>query len=136
MLSFYTGKRFWILEMKRSKMCFLWSIYSKFAFQMILWLLIEPNFFYERDSLARIDRCLGDPKNNWGPDDRPTNRTQNKLHVICSNLLNRPLDDYFEYIVQYGRSVVCWTQCIFLYFSFWNILDVLVYLRIFIFMRR
>ena len=104
--------------------------------QIILWLMIEPNFFYESDSHARIDRCLGDPKNNWGPDDLPTNRTQNKLHVICNNLLNRPLDDYFEYTVQYGRFVVCWLQCIFLYFSFWNILDVLVYLRIFIFMRR
>ena len=104
--------------------------------QIILWLMIEPNFFYESDSHARIDRCLGDPKNNWGPDDLPTNRTQNKLHVICNNLLNRPLDDYFEYTVQYGRSILCWTQFIFLYFSFWNILDVMVYLRIFIFMRR
>ena len=106
------------------------------ALQIILWLIIEPNFFYESDSHARIDRCLGDPKNNWGPDGLPTNRTQNKLHIICNNLVNRPLDDYLEYTVQHGRFVVCWTQCIFLYFSFWNILDILVYLRIFIFMRR
>ena len=118
------------------KNIFFWVNQFYAGFHIVLHLIIEPNFYWEYDGFARTDRCLGDPKNNWGPDGLPTNRTQNKLHVICSNLLNRPLDDYFEYIVQYGRTVVCWTQCVYLYFCFWNILDVLVYLRIFTFMRK
>ena len=127
-----------VLQIGDEKVKIVFFVFNLFhpALQIIIFLVIDTNFFYESDSHARIDRCLGDPKNNWGPDDLPTNRTQNKLHVICNNSLNRPLDGYLEYTVQYGRFVVCWTQCIFLYFSFWNILDVLVYLRIFIFMKR
>ena len=103
------------------------------ALQIILWLLIEPNFFYESDSLARIDRCLGDPKNNWSPG---SNRTQIKVHMICNKLIESPMYNHLEYLIQYGRLVLCWAQVVFQYLTLFNIIEFLIYLRIFSYSRR
>ena len=46
---------------------------------ILIHLVVMPSIFVTWDAFARVDRCLGDPKNNWESDGLPTNRTQIKL---------------------------------------------------------
>ena len=55
-------------------------------------LLIKPDFLLVHDGYARIDRCLGDPKNNWGLN---STRKQVKTHDICKHMMNALDDDNF-----------------------------------------
>ena len=100
---------------------------------ILIHLITEPDFFWKYDGYARIDRCLGDPKNNWGPD---SNRTQTKLHNICQQFLEPSPDDYLAYMSYVVRSGVCWVHVVFLYLVAWNVLEMVTYFRIFAFMKR
>ena len=118
---------------EKVKRIFFW-IYLLYPFIMILiHLIIKPNFFWVHDGYARIDRCLGDPKNNWGPD---SNRTQIKVHTICQTLVVPSQEYYFAYSVYILKRSICWGQVIVSYGVTWNIWEVIIYCRIFGFMRR
>jgi hypothetical protein len=100
---------------------------------ILIHLVIEPHFFWNYDGFARIDRCLGDPKNNWGPD---SNRTQTKLHNICQQFIEPSPDEYLAYTIYIVRSGVCWVHVVFLYLVTWNVFEMVIYFRIFAFMKR
>ena len=101
-------------------------------FTITIQLIIRPDFFWAWDGYAQIDRCLGDPKNNWGPGN---NKSQTKLHNIC-DIAEPPEEDYFDYTVYTSRWGTCWIQVICLYLITFNLFDILIYCRIFIFMKR
>ena len=103
---------------------------------ILIHLVVMPSIFVTWDAFARVDRCLGDPKNNWESDGLPTNRTQIKLHMICSMLTVDPPNDVVGYVIQHGRFVICWLQIVFLYLAYWNVFEALIYTRIFLFMKR
>ena len=103
---------------------------------ILIHLVVMPSIFVTWDAFARVDRCLGDPKNNWESDALPTNRTQIKLHMICSMLIVGPPNDVVGYVIQHGRFVICWLQIVFLYLAYWNVFEALIYTRIFLFMKR
>ena len=46
---------------------------------ILIHVIITPNFFWEWNGYSQVDRCLGDPKNNWGPN---SNQSQTKLHIV------------------------------------------------------
>ena len=100
---------------------------------LMLHLSARPDFFWAYDGFAQIDRCLGDPKNNWGPD---SNRTQTKLHNLCMELIPPPVENYFQYATYLLRGVACWLAFVMIYLNFWNIFEMLIYCRIFGFMQR
>ena len=95
--------------------------------------LYEPEYLWVHDSFARIDRCLGDPKNNWGPD---SNRTQIKMHHICKRLTEAYHQDYIWHALNNLRAGTCWVHVLVCYLVGLNIIEMLVYCRIFSFMRR
>ena len=115
------------------KNIFFWVNQFYAGFHIVLHLIIEPNFYWEYDGFARTDRCLGDPKNNWSPG---SNRTQIKVHMICNKLIESPMYNHLEYLIQYGRLVLCWAQVVFQYLTLFNIIEFLIYLRIFSYSRR
>ena len=114
---------------------FFVNIFYAICFMLTL-LISKPNIFSIWDSFARVDRCLGDPKNNWESDGSPTNRTQNKLHIICNSLIEAPPNDRISYVIQYGRFLICWLHTTIMYLTYWNVIECLIYIRLFLFMKR
>ena len=101
--------------------------------QILVHLISRPDFFWEYDGFAQIDRCLGDPKNNWGTN---SNRTQLKLHTLCLTLKPPASTSYIEYFIHVFRSGICWTQLVVIYCVLWNVFEMIIYCRIFLFMHR
>ena len=118
---------------ERIKETFFWINLLYPSFQISIYLMIRPDFYVVHDGYARIDRCLGDPKNFWGPN---SNNTQMKVHNICQSF-NEPSHEYYiAYAVYILRNSVCWMQIIAQYLIFWNLVEILIYCRVFSFMRR
>jgi hypothetical protein len=115
------------------KEVFFWINIFYSLFMILIHLSVEPEFFSVWDGFARIDRCLGDPKNNWGPD---SNRTQTKLHNICQNFIEPSPDKYFAYTIHIIRTGVCWVHIVFWYLVLWNVFEVVAYFRIFATIQR
>ena len=100
---------------------------------ILLHVLIVPDFFQVWDGFSHVDRCLGDPKNNWVPN---SNSTQIKLHTLCINIVRNPPENNLDYIIYIIRSTACWLQVSWSYLVLWNILEIFVYAAIFRFMHR
>ena len=118
---------------EKVKQLFFWINLVYPCVMIAIQLLIRPDFFMIYDGFKRTDQCLGDPNNNWGPN---SNRTQIKMHTICEILVEPPHDHYFAYTIYVLRICICWTQVVFIYSVIWNLPEILVYNRIFAFMRR
>ena len=148
--NFYTGahsmivsllKYILIVHWKRSrdfgkekvKTSFFWINIFYAVVMICIHLFIKPDFFVIYDGVARVDRCLGDPNNNWGTN---STRTQVKLNTICEMLVSPSHDDYFEYTIYVLRNCICYPQLVFEYLVTWNVLEMVVYCRIFAIMRR
>ena len=115
------------------KEIFFWINFIYAAIMILFHLIIRPDFFVIYDGYARVDRCLGDPKNNWGPD---SNRTQVKLHTICTLFIEPSHEDYLAYTIYVLKIFGCWMEFIFEYLVNWNVFEIVMYWRIFSFMRR
>ena len=115
------------------KLAFFWINIFFPGLMVLLHSIIKPDFYLIYDGFARVDRCLGDPNNNWGPN---SNRTQIKAHTVCKMLVAPSTEDHFAYTIYILRSSVCWTQIVFEYFVAWNVFEIFLYTRIFSFMRR
>ena len=78
------------------KRIFFWLNMFHPAIMVILHLLIVPNFFWIWDGHSHVDRCLGDPKNNWVPN---SNSTQTKLHNLCIDITANSPEKLFDYVI-------------------------------------
>ena len=97
-------------------------------------LLIKPDFLLVHDGFARIDRCLGDAKNNWGIN---STRKQVKAHDICKNMMKAlDEDNVWENSLYVLRNSVCWIHCVTLYLVTFNFFEIIAYWRIFTFMKK
>lgn len=115
------------------KTMFFWINVLYPFFMQMLHLLSRPDFYWAYDGFSQIDRCLGDPKNTWGPD---SNRTQTKLHNLCLQLNPPPMEDHFPYTIFLMKSGLCWSQFSVIMLIMWNIFEMAIYCRIFGFMHR
>ena len=118
---------------EKVKKIFFWLNMFHPAVRIILYLAIIPDFFWIWDGAAHVDRCLGDPKNNWGPN---SNTTQTKLHNICINIAANQPENPFDYFIYILRSSICWLQISISYLILWNVFEIFVYFSIFRFMNR
>ena len=112
---------------------FFWLNMFHPSVTIILKVIVVPDLFLIWDGFSHVDRCLGDPKNNWAPN---SNATQTKFHNICMDIMAHPPEIGLDYFVYICRSTVCWLDVVFLYFILWNIFDITVYFSIFRFMHR
>ena len=123
-------KKFWA---RKSKNIVFWINIFYAGVMICIYLLMRPDFFAIYDGFARVDRCLGDPNNNWGMN---STRTQIKIHTICKILVKPSNDDYFAYTIYILRNCMCWPFVVFHYLATWNVFEMVVYWRIFAFMSR
>ena len=98
-------------------------------------IIIIPDFIWAWDGYKEIDLCLGDPKQHW-VQVQNSNSSQTKGHSLCIKLLNNISDSYFDYTISIIRSSLCWIQIAAWYLIGWNFFEVIMYCRIFSFMRR
>ena len=118
---------------EKVKELFFWVNLFYPCVMIIIHLIIRPDFFLIYDGIQRIDRCLGDPNNTWGPN---SNRTPNLTFTVCKILAEPPHDNYYAYTIYIIRTGICWAQVVFEYLMTWNVFEILVYCRIFAFMHR
>ena len=118
---------------EKVKETFFWINFLYPWVLILIHLTIKPDFFLIYDGFARVDRCLGDPNNNWGLN---SNRTQIKVHTVCKILIEPPREDVFAYTIYILRSGICWAQVVFEYLVNWNVIEILLYYQTFAFMRR
>ena len=126
-------KRVNLIGQEKVKTIFFWLNMFHPAGLILLHVLIVPDFFLVWDAYSHVDRCLGDPDNNWVPN---SNSTQTKLHTICINLVQNLPETNLDCVIYIFRSCFCWLQLSYVYFVLWNIPEIFVYSAIFLFMNR
>ena len=125
----------WARGIGHDKIKALFSVILGFCVPMInvtVYFAVRPDFLWVYDGYKQVDMCLGDPKGNWAEE---INQTQTKLHTLCVDI-EPATNDYFPYFFSYSGKGLCWMQVIFNYLAFWNLLDCVVYIKLFIVMKR
>ena len=115
---------------------FFWINLLYPAFQILIFLMVIPDFFVKDApflSFARIDRCLGYPENVLVPN---SNKTKMTMHNLCQELYEPSHEYPFAYAIHILKSSICWIQVIALDLISFNFLEMLIYCRIFSFVRR
>ena len=104
---------------------------------LFVWFCIRPDFLWASDATAHIDRRLGDPKHIWVDNfERPIeNASLTKLHNLCQ-IAAPTQQDHIQYIINLIRASTCWIHVGFYYGYASNLFEMVVYCRIFVFMRR
>ena len=121
---------------KVAMVCFWINIIHP-AISILSWLCIRPDFFWAYDGMAQIDRCLGDPKDMWVDnfENVMENKSLTKLHNLCQ--MNTPSQqDYTEYIIHTIKTCSCWLNVGYFYGAGTNLLEMIVYFKLFVFMHR
>ena len=118
---------------EKVKTLFFWINILYAVVMICIHLSMRPDFFAVYDGFARVDRCLGDPNNNLGTN---STRTQIKMHTICKMMVKPRHDDYFGNTIYILRNCICWPHIVFEYLVTWNVVELVVYWRIFAFMSR
>ena len=118
-------------------MLYFWINITLPAISILIWLCIRPDFFWAFDGLAQIDRCLGDPKEIWVDNFEKVmeNKSVTKMHNLCQ-MYTPSQQDYTEYIMDILRTCSCWLNVGYFYGSGTNLLEMIVYFRLFTFMHR
>ena len=121
---------------KVAMICFWINIIHP-VISILSWLCIRTDFFWAYDGMAQIDRCLGDPKDMWvdGFEKVMENKSLTKLHNLCE-MNTPPGQDHTEYIIQIIRTGSCWIQVGYYYGAATNLLEMVVYFQLFVFMHR
>ena len=101
-------------------------IYPFFVFGVFL--LLMPDFIIRYDGISQANRCLGIPEVKI--------KDHVKIYNACT-IINGPDEDtsskYFFYLT---RKITCWMHVGVTYLNSGNILEMLLYFRIFAFMHR
>ena len=94
--------------------------------------IIEPDFMFIYDGFSTANRCLGKSEVH---SNLKNNASAIKLHNIC--ILLDPQDPgLLEYMIFIIRKTICWVHVIFIYVNIWNLIECIIYIRIFRFMHR
>ena len=100
----------------------------------IAFFALRPDVLWAYDGFKQVDLCLGDPKNIWV---EGSNTTQTKLYDICWEIYESHSENDFQYFFQILLPCgLCWIQIICMYAIFFNLMDMIVYHRIFSAARR
>ena len=118
-------------------MLYFWINIIHPSISILIWLCIRPDFFWAYDGMAQIDRCLGDPKDMWVDSFEKVmeNKSLTKLHNLCQ-MNTTPGQDHTKYIIQIIRTCCCWIQVGYFYGAATNLLEIIVYFQLFVFMHR
>ena len=118
-------------------MIYFWINIIHPLISIVIWMCIRPDFFWAYDGMAQIDRCLGDPKDMWVPNFEKVmeNKSLTKFHNLCQ-MNTPPKQDYIQYMIHIFKVCSCWLHVGYHYGAFTNLLEMVVYVQIFLFMHR
>ena len=122
---------------KKVAMVYFWINIIHPGISILIWFCIRTDFIWAFDGWAQIDRCLGDPKDRW--EDNFEKMKENASLVLPHNLcqiIAPPQQDYIQYIIHMVRTFICWIHVGVHYGATTNFLEMAVYCKIFVFMRR
>ena len=118
-------------------MLYFWINIVHPVISILIWMCIRPDFFWAYDGMAHIDRCLGDPKDMWvvNFENLMENKSLTKLHGLCQ-MNSPPKEDYIQYLIHIFKACSCWLHVGYHYGAALNLLEMAVYVKIFVFMHR
>ena len=96
--------------------------------------IVRPDFLMTYDGISQANRCLGKSDILSSPDAKLPAK---KLHNMCE--IDVPHDQNgisFGYLVYAGRISLCWLNIVLAYSNVWNVLEGIIYCRVFHFMHR
>lgn len=117
---------------EKVKKIFFWINILHPMVMIVLHLINRPDFFWVYDGYPQFDRCMGDPKNNWIGD---KNKSLTKLHNLCS-YVESSSSNVLNFVSNVLRSSYCWLLVMIYYIICLNILEGIIYCKIFRFMKR
>ena len=94
--------------------------------------MVMPDFIIRFDGISQANRCLGKPEVKINA----TNHDHVKIYNACTFIISPIQDMSFEYIFYWIRKTICWLHVSIIYINMGNILEMIMYYRIFAFMRR
>ena len=120
------------IKKEKFKTIFLWINLFYPVVVFVIFNLISPEFIFIYDGVSSANRCLGKSEMVSSLN---RNTSAIKLHHICD--VPEPVKlvslDYLLFII---KKTFCWLHMVFLYSNVWNVIELLLYIRIFTFMRR
>ena len=121
-------------EKKKKHMKYFFSavniIYPVFVIGMFF--IVMPDFIIRYNGVSQANRCLGMPEVK----DNATNNDHVKIYNACTFIISPDQDISFQYIFYWIRKSICWLHVLITYLNFGNILEMIMYCRIFTFMHR
>ena len=121
-------------EKKKKHMKYIFSavniIYPVFVIGMFF--IVMPDFIIRYNGVSQANRCLGMPEVK----DNATNNDHVKIYNACTFIISPDQDMSFQYICYWIRKSICWLHVLITYLNFGNILEMIMYCRIFTFMHR
>ena len=120
------------LKKEKVKSIFFWiNLFYPVAMFAVL-CMITPDFIFIYDGVSPANRCLGKSEIFSS---LKKNSSAVKLHNLCN--IDAPNDLLsYKYAFFIVRKSICWVHIIFLYANVWNLIELIIYVKIFKFMHR
>ena len=97
-----------------------------------IFFMVMPDFIIRFDGVSQANRCLGKPEVKVNA----TNHDHVKIYNACTFIITPVQDVSLKYIFYLIRKSICWLHVVIIYLNMGNILEMIMYYRIFAFMRR
>ena len=121
-------------EKRKTRMKYIFSalniIYPVFVVGMFF--IVMPDFIIRYNGVSQANRCLGRPEVK----DNTTNNDHVKIYNACTFIISPDQDMSFQYIVYLIRKSICWLHVSITFLNFGNIIEMIMYCRIFTYMHR
>ena len=95
-------------------------------------IVVRPDFIFIYDGISQANRCLGTPEIR---SEKGFNETTIKLHHVCNVPLQTDFNS-FSYYYNFLAKCICWIDITITYANAGNLLEMIIYCRIFHFMHR
>ena len=114
----------------RYRFFFLNLFYSIISTAILI--IVRPDFIFIYDGISQANRCLGIPEIR---SENGLNETTIKLHHVCNARLQADFNS-LSYFFNFLAKCICWIDITITYANVGNVLEMIIYCRIFGFMHR
>jgi len=97
-----------------------------------IFFMVMPDFIIRFDGVSQANRCLGKPEIKVNA----TNHDHVKIYNACTFIVGADQDMSLQYFCNLIRKCICWLHVIIIYLNMGNILEMIMYCRIFAIMSR
>ena len=94
--------------------------------------IVRPDFIFIYDGISQANRCLGIPEIR---SENGSNQTTIKLHHVCNVPVEIDIHP-LSYLFHFVQKSICWIDIAMLYANALNVIEMMIYFKIFGFMHR